>query len=268
MAVSAIVKDGQLLETASQKSVSSASATSSTSKTENNGYDKDSFLQLLVAQMKYQDPLEPTSNTEYISQYATFSQVEQLQNMASTMDLSRASGYVGQMVQISSTDSKGETTIVEGVVDYVKYENQKAYVSIDGELYSADDITAVIDSTYNTAVEIANAFAEAINRLPSLANLTTADIDKVNALSEGYDAMTSYQQSFIDQSYVDLLKEYYQRCQAMVADQKAAAEAEAEKSKNEESKAEKDSSDAGINEMESKIEEVSPTETVTSGTTA
>lgn len=224
MSVSAVVKDGQLMETMSQKSVSQASATSSTPKTENNGYDKDSFLQLLVAQMKYQDPLEPTSNTEYISQYATFSQVEQLQNMASTMDLSRASGYVGQMVQISSTDSKGETTVVEGVVDYVKYENQKAYVSIDGELYSADDITAVVDSTYNTAVTIANAFADAIDKLPTFANLTTADADKINALVESFNSMTGYQQGFIDKSYVDLLNEYHARIEAMLKDQEAAAE--------------------------------------------
>ena len=56
----------------------------------NSSLDKDAFLQLLVAQMKYQDPLEPTSNTEYISQFTTFSELEQMQNMSSSMDLQRA----------------------------------------------------------------------------------------------------------------------------------------------------------------------------------
>ena len=66
------VKDGKIV-----------SQTTNTQKTtKSNGMDKESFLQLLVAQMKYQDPLEPTSNTEYISQYAQFSQVESLQSMS------------------------------------------------------------------------------------------------------------------------------------------------------------------------------------------
>ena len=38
------------------------------------------FLQLLVAEMKYQDPLEPTTNTEYVSELASFTQVEATQN--------------------------------------------------------------------------------------------------------------------------------------------------------------------------------------------
>ena len=84
MGVSAVVKNGEIQETASQSSVKQAT-------TSKNGMDKEAFLQLLVAQMKYQDPLEPTSNTEYISQYATFSQVEQMQNMSATLELSRAS---------------------------------------------------------------------------------------------------------------------------------------------------------------------------------
>ena len=78
------VKDGKIQETNTQASLKKATTA------DNNGMDKDAFLQLLVAQMQYQDPLEPTSNTEYISQYAQFSQVEQMQNMASTTELARA----------------------------------------------------------------------------------------------------------------------------------------------------------------------------------
>ena len=60
MAVSAVVKDGEIQQTAAETSAKKATKS-------NSGMDKDAFLQLLVAQMKYQDPLEPTSNTEYIS---------------------------------------------------------------------------------------------------------------------------------------------------------------------------------------------------------
>lgn len=234
MSVSAVVKNGELVETASQKSVSAAASTSSTEKTAPQGYDKDSFLQLLVAQMKYQDPLEPTSNTEYISQYATFSQVEQLQNMASTMELSRASGYVGKVVQISSTDTKGETEIVEGKVDYIKYENNKAYVSIGGELYSADNITAVIDTDYSDAAELADAFATAVNSLPNLDDISIADAKNVKQLVATYEAMSPFQQSFLDDSYAEVLKKYFEKITELEA--AARTEEDAKKETNEESK--------------------------------
>ena len=45
------------------------------------GYDQ--FLQLLCAEMQYQDPLEPTSNTDYVAQMATFSQLEATMNSLS-----------------------------------------------------------------------------------------------------------------------------------------------------------------------------------------
>lgn len=201
MAVGAVIKDGVIQETASQSSVQKANSSS-------NSMDKDAFLQLLVAQMKYQDPLEPTSNTEYISQYATFSQVEQMQNMASTMELTRASSMVGKLVNVSTTNSLGETTEVEGVVEFVTYENNKAYVSIDGTLYSADDVTAVIDETYYTAYNLALSFLTAMNQLPSLSSVTLDDKETITKLQEGFNSMSAYQQSFISNDYIKLLQSY------------------------------------------------------------
>ena len=55
------VKDGKFVES---NSVQSLAKEKEKKKAGNSNLDKDAFLQLLVAQMKYQDPLEPTSNTD------------------------------------------------------------------------------------------------------------------------------------------------------------------------------------------------------------
>ena len=57
-------------------------------KTESNGSEMgyDQFLTLLCAEMQYQDPLEPTSNTEYVAQLATFSQLEATLAMQETQE--------------------------------------------------------------------------------------------------------------------------------------------------------------------------------------
>ena len=210
MSVGAVVKDGQIQETASQSSVQKTSSS--------NGMDKDAFLQLLVAQMKYQDPLEPTSNTEYISQYATFSQVEQMQNMAASMELSRASSMVGKLVNVETTNSNGETKQVQGMVEYVTYENNKAYVSIDGTLYSADDVTAVVDETYQDAYDLAITFAGAMEELPLFEELTLSDKEAVSILQQGYNSMTAYQQSFISKADVEKLQQYVARIAQLEAE--------------------------------------------------
>ena len=52
----------------------------------NDELGKDAFLQLLVAQMKYQDPLDPQDNSEYIAELANFSALEQMTNVASNLE--------------------------------------------------------------------------------------------------------------------------------------------------------------------------------------
>lgn len=200
--ISAVVQDGKTVSsTASSLSLSSSSSSSSTS------LDKDAFLQLLVAQMKYQDPLEPTDNTEYISQLATFSELEEMQNLSASSSLQRASGLVGQEVVCKVTNSTtGGTEYVQGQVDYVVYENNKAYVAIDESLYSIDDVYQVIDSTYSEAYTLAKKFVSALSSFPSTSNLTTDYEEALTSLRETYDGMSSYQKTFVADDAVTLLE--------------------------------------------------------------
>ncbi|MDE5716013.1 MAG: flagellar hook capping protein [Lachnospiraceae bacterium] len=207
------VEDGKFVE-----SNSAASLAQATKKAQSgNTLDKDAFLQLLVAQMKYQDPLEPTSNTEYISQYATFSELEQMQNMSASMDLFRASSLVGQTVLLKVRDSQGRTTNVQGNVDYVVYENNKAYLSVNGDLYSMDDLDTVADPTYLEAYRLAADFLNIMNKLPALENLTVADRENVEKLSEMYEGMNDYQKAFLTDEEVDTMKKYAAKMKDLVA---------------------------------------------------
>lgn len=199
------VENGEIKETESQNSLKNQS------KTSNNGMDKDAFLQLLVAQMQYQDPLEPTSNTEYISQYAQFSQVEQMQNMAASTDLSRASSLVGEYVYIKTQNSKGGSDVVYGKVDYVVYENNKAYLSIDESLYSLDDLDTVVDKTYKDAYDKAWNFAVRMNKLPGVMGIDMSNAREIDELAAIYKDMNDYEKSFVAEDYVKALDKYVER---------------------------------------------------------
>lgn len=143
MAISVSVVDGKIQETASSGS------SISESKDSGGSLGKDAFLQLLVTQMKYQDPLDPQDNSEYVAQLATFSQLEEMQNMSNTMQISQASSLVGETVIMrTKSNVTGEITYVAGTVDFVSIESNKAYLSINGNKYSIDDLDKVVDDAY------------------------------------------------------------------------------------------------------------------------
>lgn len=205
MALVAPVENGKIVETASQTSVSNSTKKSS------DGMDKEAFLQLLVAQMKYQDPLEPTSNTEYIAQYAQFSQVEQMQNMSSSMDLQRASSLVGKEVYIKTTTSSGDTKLVQGKVDYVSYENNKAYLYINEQKYSIDDLDSVVDTDYLNAYNKAYNFTVKLNKLPNVNGIDHTDGETIDELEKEYNEMSDYEKSFLAKDTVTSLDKYIER---------------------------------------------------------
>jgi len=84
------------------------------------------FLQLLVAQLKYQDPLDPVSGTQFIAQTAELSQVEMLTSLSkqvgeelSAQQLATADGLIGKDVTATTSDNK----TVSGTVSKVSISN-------------------------------------------------------------------------------------------------------------------------------------------------
>ncbi len=84
--------------------------------------DPNTFLNLLVAQLKYQDPLNPTSGTQFLSQTAQLTEVEtmtQLQTSvaaeASSQQQQASTSMIGQTVSATLSDGTTVTGVVKGV---------------------------------------------------------------------------------------------------------------------------------------------------------
>lgn len=196
------VENGAIVDT-------SASATSASKEKTNNNLDKEDFLNLLVAQMKYQDPLQPQSNTEYVSQLATFTQVEATENMAHTAESLEAGGLIGKTVIMRPTNSvTGETSDVVGVVDYMMKEGSNIYLAINGSLYNLDDLYTVADSEYMDAVVIADDFESTIAQMPDADHVSLADEETFKQIRKQYDSLTDYQKEFIANNSRDSLDKF------------------------------------------------------------
>lgn len=113
-----------------------------------NTLDKEAFLKLLVTQMQYQDPLEPTSNTEYMSQLAQFSTVEQLENLTATFNTNQSLNMAGQYVILNVPDSSGKINQISGLVDFVTIKDGKAFFHINDDYYPAEYLDSVVSIDY------------------------------------------------------------------------------------------------------------------------
>ncbi|WP_434733465.1 flagellar hook assembly protein FlgD [Rhizobium sp. YTUHZ044] len=114
--------------------VTSSTSTGTSSSTQKATLNYDNFLQLLIAQMKNQDPTDPMDASEQVAQLATFSQVEQtiqtntkLDTLLASSSLTQASSYVGKYME--SADGT-----VKGVIDSVKvYSDGIIATTADGD---------------------------------------------------------------------------------------------------------------------------------------
>ena len=117
-----------------------AQSTGKVTTTANGQLGKSDFLAMLVAQMKYQDPLNPTDNTQMIAQMAQFSQLEQSLDQTSATTQLQAISMLGRTVNATATD--GST--ISGVVKSVATNGDMPILTLeDGSLVALKDVQGV-----------------------------------------------------------------------------------------------------------------------------
>ncbi len=111
--------------------------------------DSEMFLKLLVAQVQYQDPLEPQSNTEFVSQLSQMNEVEQLQQMNSSLGNTQAYNLIGKYAYAEVLDSEtGVKNQYFGLISSILIDSGTAYAVMDDKAISLSDITRIFDSSY------------------------------------------------------------------------------------------------------------------------
>lgn len=105
--------------TSTSQSNSTSSSSQSSSSTSTGTIDYSSFLKLLTAQLKYQDPTKPQDPSAFVAQLASFSQVEQgiktnskLDSLMTSMALTQASNMIGRTVTSSDGTISGKVKSV------------------------------------------------------------------------------------------------------------------------------------------------------------
>lgn len=95
-------------------------ANQQTTRSPNPELGKDEFIKILMTQLQNQDPLSPMDDREFISQMATFSSLEQMMNMASSIDTLVQSQLISPVIQYSHMIGK--------VVSYDEYDDETGQV--------------------------------------------------------------------------------------------------------------------------------------------
>jgi flagellar basal-body rod modification protein FlgD len=113
-----------------------AAKTAGANTAKSNDLDSGQFMQILLAQLTHQNPLEPMDNAEMMSQFSQLNSLQELrgintsmENVSATSQTTYLSSLIGKMVKASRSDGK----IIEGVVEGVITDADKPQVLIGDE---------------------------------------------------------------------------------------------------------------------------------------
>jgi flagellar basal-body rod modification protein FlgD len=130
------------------------SDTAGESKTSQSGMDMTTFMQLLAAQFENQDVMNPTDNTQFISELAQFTSLQAMNTLTQYSDAQYAASLVGKTVQVYTYNNAGTKVEKQGVVESADFSSSSsssgATITVDGTSYDLSDIEKVINPTTTT----------------------------------------------------------------------------------------------------------------------
>jgi flagellar basal-body rod modification protein FlgD len=116
----------------------------------NSKLSKDGFMQLLLAQLKSQDPTNPVSDKELVQQQAALTQIESIEELSKTLksssQLTQAIGLSGKGVSVKGDDG----LTVSGIVSQVSLSDKGTGITVNGKTYTTSQIQTLFDATTPT----------------------------------------------------------------------------------------------------------------------
>jgi flagellar basal-body rod modification protein FlgD len=105
---------------------------------------KDDFLKILMTQLQNQDPLNPMQDQDFIAQMATFSSLEQMTNLNSSMDSFIKFAEQNQFMQASSMIGK--------TVTYLDDQNNEGTAPVKSVSFKDGGISFQLDNQDKTTI--------------------------------------------------------------------------------------------------------------------
>jgi len=130
-------------------------------RTQSSDNDKNMFLNLMLTQLKHQDPSEPMENTEWLSQLANYSSLEQMtevnENLGNMTDflsslsndlstnysVTQTLSLIGKEVDIAYKDESGADQKVTGRVTEASIFEGSGVIKVNGEYYSIANVQSI-----------------------------------------------------------------------------------------------------------------------------
>ena len=141
--------------------------------------DGDTFLMLMLEQLKNQDPMDPMDNSEMLAQQAQFTQLQELQELnesiATNNMIQQANSLVGKTVQI--VDPNNTSRLITGVVSSANFTNGSATITVNGNEYPLGLVASITDGAAASSNDV-------------ILNKKLSELNGASGITNGYITLT------------------------------------------------------------------------------